>query len=64
MAILSKLTPGPVVQGTAGDELLAAYRRILRVEKPVDISTVVQGTVSCRLVAVKPVNKIKQGKQT
>ena len=36
-----------VVRGTADDELLAAPRRILRVEKPVDISTVVQGTVSC-----------------
>ena len=43
-----------VVRGTADDELLAAPRRILRVEKPVDISTVVQGTVSCRLMAAVP----------
>ena len=43
-----------LVRGTADDELLAAPRRILRVEKPVDISMVVQGTVSCRLMAAIP----------
>ena len=49
-----EVDPWAVVRGTDDDELLAAPRRILRVEKPVDISTVVQGTVSCRLVAAIP----------
>ena len=43
-----------VVWGTVDDELLAGPHHILQVEKPVNISTVVQGTVSCRLMAAVP----------